>query len=562
MPPIAPVGFRRRAIPGLALALLVLLPISAPARTMAPPSFPGSILTTGTSVVFAQPDGSLTELDAASGAVLHRTQRLGIRRLVADSGGLLVCDGSSSVTVIDAATSTVVWAAPGWAPLLVDGMVVVRNGTTDCRELATGRLLWSAPRNAMHMVARDGRVAMRMMDDPDVVLLELATGRELFARAHGGAHGSHRVFLATDRLISLGFGSMRGSSGGVVPGDAIVWDFDGHEIARDRAGTVVPTGSETYRYGDLMLGRNGHAHPVESAPNAVAGAFDTFFGDLTTVTLACGSLEVSPTLCMGSDVRGPQSVNVMTLAGEDSWSVLTPDPHKGEWAVACTGSRLLLGRPNGELEALDTRDGRSVWVYKPPRAPYDPIPWLEFRPSAVHAQYLIPDMEGARRDWERGRLNPGHCVPLNPAPGNVCDAAPSMYGEGDGTPRIIPDPRPTLVFRDLRMLHVMAWAWLLVPPGVMLFLLALSRLGRRGSRWIILPVAALLTPTLLVARSVAPWSAPLLIAAIVVALIGAGLAALAVALCIRRRHYAWGLAGVGVAVAPWLAPGWLHSLWL
>lgn len=560
MSPIAPAGFRRRAIPGLALALL-LLAMSAPARTMAPPSFPGSIVTMGSSVIFAQPDGSLTELDASSGAVLHRTQRLGIRRLVADSGGLLVCDGSSSVTVIDAATSTVVWAAPGWATLLVDGMVVVRNGTTDCRDLATGRLLWSAPRNAMHMVARDGRLAMRMMDDPDVVLLELATGRELFARAHGGADGSHRVFLASDRLISVGYHSMRGPSGGVVPGDVIVWDFDGREIAHDPVGTVVPTGSGTYRYEDVVLGQDGHAHPLNSAPRAVADAFDTFFGDLTTVTLAFGSLEVSPTLCMGTYGGRPQSLIVMTLAGEESWSILAPDPHRGDWAVTRTGNRLLLGRPNGEVEALDTRDRRSVWVYKPPRAPYDPIRWFEFRPSAFHAQYLIPDMEAARLDWERGRARPGHCVPLHPAAGDVCDAAPAMYGGGDGTPRIIPDPQPTLVFRELRMLHVMAWTWLLAPPGAMLLLLALSRLRSRDPRWIILPVAALLTPTLLVARSVAPWSAPLLVAAIAVVLLGAGLAALAVALCVRRRHYAWALAGIAVAVSSWFAMGWLHHYW-
>lgn len=458
-------------------------------------------------VYFSQSDGSLTVLKVQSGGVLARKTDFdysGTLRLV--DAGLLVMN-YDQITLLNLTTLAPIWRVADRLAQEMEGTRLIDydgNGLVECRELATGKVLWTynLP-GALDIVVENGRVFVfrsavwgrsifqsAIHDEADgvpaVVLLDLATGHEIFHKTTPpGWHYLNAYF--DGQKIYLAAGSYKGEYKNQSPMPAeeqgrpsakfeklLVWGLDGAELeslpvpegsARE---PISLNGDEAYLFAGKVFEFHRAWNSVEAVAPWRAGRGKTADG-LKSFEVFGGTLKVT-------DYKGrffyPEDKSEMLVSMESdvgNWKGHLPYlEHAGSGggndaaivAVGSTKDLVLLGSSLGHVECLDAATGRSLWMYV--------FPTIQQTMSYASPNGMPPTMASAAATYRRENKN------RSIESGLMLEGATAP-----SHPKIMLDPSPADPFKNLSRYLAIAWSGAVLPP----ILMGLTLLAYRQKNW-------------------------------------------------------------------------------
>jgi len=416
-------------------------------------------------VYFAQSDDSLTILDLETGEVVLRKKGLWPARTIEWTESGILVQSYRGTAMLAPSTLDVIWQAENRHGWIIPGQrLIVRdgNGLVECRQLATGSIVWSySLPGALELTARGGHLLVFRSavyegrnGVPAVVLLDLATGKEaLHKTTPPGVHyietffDGERIYLAAGTYTGEHTPNITRYDKGRPSArfeQLLIWDLNGSEIES------IPT-PESLRNDRLQLYhepftlegktfvRGAVYDSNEGIPHETMG-----FGELvpnkipiedpktvfTRFAVEGGALTMRPASIL-REMHYPDKLPVtISLESEHHrWTGRLPYlPSPGTlFAVGSTADRILLGSNLGHVECIETATGRSLWMYV--------FPTIR-RALSASTWGPPPDRATAAAQYERDNRD------LKPSSGMVLDGStePSQ-------PKIVIDPVPTNPFK-------------------------------------------------------------------------------------------------------------------
>lgn len=541
----------RAALRAASLALLgaalFLAEFPLRAYTFVQAGVDSNFLVDGDRVLFAQPDGSLTVLSAASGEVLAREKNRNYSGTLALTPRGLLIFNDQTLALLNPTNFTVLWEIPArMAPDIVDDVLVLQDGEgrVDCRDLATGRLRWTRSLPIpLQVVAEPAGVLVHHnpgVDEnamPVTALLDLEHGKELFRRTPpAGTNWASVYFTGTNLYVEAGM--FRRKLSDYDPTRLVRLNLQGEEIG------AIPIPSalqDSVRNGDLfeldgMTFWNGRIYGARSEiPFEKLGTLRTSANQTNASKVVESEYDFGPGQALTERARLISGTNSTgnAYAMEIEWR--SPTNHwigvlpylmdRGRIAaLGHAGGRILLGTDLGQVECIDAATGESLWLYR--------FPTLR-RTISSSSQGMPPTLVEAEAAFRSDNAHPA-------------TAGLQVIGGKSGKPRLTSDPAPVDPYAGLGKKIAIAWAAAAVPFA---FLVALH----------LLPRTRRMEPAIL--GSIAAWttflvlcgflffgrvSGPSSVALIVTLVTGMALGALNAVRCYHREE--WGEAAIIMTV--------------
>jgi len=444
-------------------------------------------------VYFAQSDGTLTVLNLDTGDVVARNRNIdygGTLQLA--ENGILVCT-YGELTVLNMNTLEVIWQAKEEFNPVIEGNRLVSYdgyGLIDCRDLATGKTLWSYDLpGALEFAAQKGKLLVfreAVYDGPigvpAVVLLDMDSGKELLHRTTppnvhflGAFFNGEKIYLPSGRYKGEHTPNLTRYDTGRPSARferMLVWDLEGNELASvpvSGGELKTPDGGDAFQFGDSVFARNRVWESIDDVPPwRVGGGKEVSrevcvdkMKEVAITCFDCGSAIVSVTVTadFGSrfDPDPERSVEVALKSEKDNWKGFLPylkNPGKVV-IVELTEKLLLLGTDLGHVEAVDRVTGHSKWMYVFPT----------IRQTMSYSSYGRPPMMAtAAKTYEKENRH------KQPESGLILAGT-----DRRSTPKVSFDPEPANPYRRLPLFLAIAWAGILIPIGFTGFVVRLAK---------------------------------------------------------------------------------------
>jgi hypothetical protein len=416
-------------------------------------------------VYFGQSDGSLTILNLEAGEVIARKKgNLYPRSLQWTEAGILLLSYRGTA-LLNAATLDATWQTKKHDTSgLVGHRLLMRDkyGLIECRELATGKILWSYKLDgAISTVVEGGKILVfrsGVYDGPKrvpaVVLLDLETGKEILHKTTpDGVHylrayfdGEH-IYLVSGTYKGVHDPRFTRFDRGRPSARferLLVWDLNGNEVEA----IPVPDGfkndrllyDNAFTLGGKVFARGRVYASRDAVPPRAPGLGELVPEELpidpeTAITrfqVVGGTLTMRPAaICRDRySIGGDKPLTISLESEYGRWTGTLPYlPVPGIiFAVGSTPDRILLGSNLGHVECLDAKSGESLWMYVFPTIRHT---------TSYSSRGLPPDKTTAAANYEQDNRN------RKPQSGMVLDGStePSQ-------PKIIFDPSPTNPFKE------------------------------------------------------------------------------------------------------------------
>ncbi|UCE50130.1 MAG: PQQ-binding-like beta-propeller repeat protein [Phycisphaerales bacterium] len=478
------------------LVLLALLVLVTPAlcHTYVQVGVNSNFLIDDGKVYFAQSDGTLTALNLDTGEVLARKSNIkygGTLRLV-DKGILMRT--YKQLAVLDQSTLEVIWQAKDEYDSTIEDDRVVSydgNGLVDCRDLETGKILWSYNLlGALDIVVQKAKVLLFRSavyegpkGTPAVVLLDLESGQELMHKTTPPNVHYLEAYFDGERIY-LPTGSYKGQhTPNITRYNAgrpsahferlVVWDLAGAEVES----IPVPAGFETHKprrdkafvLGDKVFARGRVWKSLEDVPPQREGCGRPISRrppedsrkevTATRFDLADGTVTITTTTDYGPrfDLEAERNTGVELKSSTGNWRASLPYlKNPGQVVVvAATDKKILLGTNLGHVEAINRQDGQSQWMYVFPT----------MRRTMSYSTYGMPPMMAKaaatyRRDNEDNK----------PECGLMLEDA-----DEPSQPKVVFDPEPANPYSRLPLYLTIAWTGVLLPVLLTVLVIVLCR---------------------------------------------------------------------------------------
>lgn len=407
-------------------------------------------------VYFAQSDGTLAVLNLATGEVIARKKNIYYSdTLKIVENGLFVFT-YSQLTMLNKNTLKVIWQTNvSHRPIIRDNILVSYdgNGLVECRELTTGKVLWSYNlEGALYYEIKNGKVLVfreAVYEGPNVkpavVLLDLSTGKELLHRTT--PPNVHYLDVAFDgEKIYISSGNFKGEH---IPNltrfdsgrptaifeRMLIWDLAGNELES----TPISDGKNK-RLDDELPWRKGKKN------NNPSISYDEY--TKTNFEFDGANICIAAPFRYGSrdDQDSEHFVEVELTSEKENWKGYLPYLKYPEKVVEVllTENILLIGTDFGHVEAIDRTTGQSKWMYIFPT----------FRRTMSYSSYGMPPMMAtAAKTYEEENKH------KKPESGFVLVGA-----KNPSIPNVIFDPNPAPnPYKDLTAYLVIAWICVLIP---------------------------------------------------------------------------------------------------
>lgn len=420
-------------------------------------------------VIFLQPDGSITVLALKDGSVLRRAKQPGrnFHTLRADlfeeRNGNILGASNGSLFLLDGKTFELLWAQKAVQPLLRPEAYYYSDGNhaLAAADPGTGKDIWRVDVGGYGQFEYSGgRIFVLASnhwnaDNSFLVCLDAADGRELWRKSAPRNTAWMRLAVSDAKLYVVRADYDGQSKSDRSIREVMVWNHDGEFLESSPPGPGLNK-TDAWSIDNVDLHLEGTTYRkrgipyAESPMRALTAAEQARFNFRTRngpegFALPGGGVVGTVIEESSKSEQHDGAANRRLFFIEDSiaWTrkadYLEFQGRNGLFDAVESGDSLVLAYRLGQVECLDRRTGKSRWLYIFPTNRADLSGPYRFMPSPHHKEYYLDSLARYRRETNGIGIS-----------GTVIDGDTGAPGT-----RIIIDPAPVHYYEEFTFLNIL-----------------------------------------------------------------------------------------------------------